>query len=138
MVKVKGEDRAGTQVIITKEGILLIYHAVGEISQEIGSLYGLSNCIERAYSVNLAILGPENPYRILARTKYPLYVPLKSCELYGSEKYPIDVPVVVFLTGAIFIENKLLDHAVAGDKYIVLFSADINKLIEYMFRQNIR
>jgi len=86
--------------------------------------------------VSMAILDPEKPYKIIARTKYPLYIPNKPYELYGDDEYPVDVPAVVFPTGAILMENKLLIYAGAGDKYMILLSADIDKLLDYMFEES--
>lgn len=127
---------AGPQLVKTERGLLFIYHSVGEIKEEIASLYGLAKPVDRAYSVSMAILDPEKPYKIIARTKYPLYIPNKPYELYGDDEYPVDVPAVVFPTGAILMENKLLIYAGAGDKYMILLSADIDKLLDYMFEES--
>lgn len=41
----------GTQVIKTDRGWLLIYHAVGQVGEKIAGIYGLSEKIDRGYSI---------------------------------------------------------------------------------------
>ncbi|MGR3318845.1 MAG: glycoside hydrolase family 130 protein, partial [Candidatus Anammoxibacter sp.] len=54
----------GPQLISTEKGLLLIYHAVGEIGSNICETYGLSKKIERGYSVCVALLDSKNPKKI--------------------------------------------------------------------------
>ncbi|PKP61884.1 hypothetical protein CVT91_01510 [Candidatus Atribacteria bacterium HGW-Atribacteria-1] len=124
---------AGPPIIKTEKGYLFIYHAVGDIKLDIGREYGIKGETKRAYSVCAAILDLENPKKILCRTKDPIYIPYKPYELEGDEQYPVDVPKVVFPTGAILKNNKLLLYCGAGDKYTILLSCDINKLLDYMY-----
>jgi len=123
----------GPQMIKTEKGWLLIYHSVGEINKEICEIYGLKKKIERGYSICAALLDLENPRKVLCRTKYPIYIPSAPYELLGNEEYPVDVPYVVFPTGAIVKENKLVLYAGAGDKYIILLSCDIKNLVDYLW-----
>ena len=123
---------AGPQIVPSKKGWLFIYHCVGEIGKEITYLYGLPSKIERGYSICALLLDFENPRRILARTRFPLYIPSKPYELYGNEIFPVDIPCVVFPTGALKVKDKLLLYCGAGDKYIVLLSCDINLLSDYL------
>jgi len=125
---------AGPQIIPTEKGLIFIYHAVGEIPYEITSLYRIPTKIKRGYSICAALLDYENPRRILARTKFPIYIPSNPYELYGDPIYPIDIPCVIFPTGAIKIEEKLLLYCGAGDKYVVLLSCDINLLLDHLLR----
>ena len=122
----------GPPPIKTRKGWLLIYHAVGEIDEEICRAYGLNNPIERSYSVCAALLDPQNPSRVLLRTRKPLYIPHKPYELDGNQQYPIDVPAVVFPTGAILHRGKLLLYCGAGDKYVILLSCSINELLDHL------
>jgi len=92
---------AGIPLIKTERGWLFIYHAVGDIKPDIGREYGIRGEIKRAYSVCAAILDLENPKKILCRTINPIYIPHKPYELEGNKQYPVDVPNVVFPTGAI-------------------------------------
>ena len=125
----------GPPPIKTGEGWLLIYHAVGSITPEICKEYGLNKGIERGYSVCAALLDAESPQKVICRTRDPIYVPSKPYELWGDQKYPVDVPAVVFPTGAILRNDKLLLYCGAGDKYIILLSCSIRRLIDYMFEE---
>ena len=124
---------AGPPPIKTDEGWLLIYHAVGEITTEICKSYGLNISIERGYSICAAILDPDDPRKVLCRTKKPIYIPSKPYELFGDQAYPVDVPAVVFPTGIIQIEDKLLLYCGAGDKYVILLGCSLKNLLNYMF-----
>lgn len=125
---------AGVPLIKTERGWLFIYHAVGEINKDICKEYGVEGKIKRAYSVCAAILDLDNPKKVMCRTKNPIYIPSKPYELEGNKQYPVDVPNVVFPTGAVVSDDKLLIYCGAGDKYTILLSCDINKLIDYMFK----
>jgi len=125
----------GTQVIKTDRGWLLIYHAVGEVNENICKAYGLEEKIERGYSVCAALLDLDDPRRVLCRTKNPIYIPSAPYELYGNEQYPVDVPAVVFPVGAIVRKSKLLVYAGAGDKYIILLSCNLDDLVDYLWEQ---
>jgi len=124
---------AGPPPIKTDRGWLLLYHAVGELELDLCKKYGVSGRTGRSYSVCAAVLDLENPHRVLCRTKKPLYIPSKPYELEGNKDYPIDVPAVVFPTGAITINEKLLLYCGAGDKYITLLSCNLNNLMDYLF-----
>ncbi len=123
---------AGPPPIKTNEGWLLIYHSVGQLDKTITNIYHLPSEIPRAYSVNAALLDLDDPRRVLCRTTVPIYIPHHSWELYGSETYPVDIPAVVFPTGAIVHNEYLLLYAGAGDKYMVLLTTKLNTLINYL------
>ncbi len=122
----------GPPPIKTREGWLLLYHGVGEINRKMMSLYDISKPIKKGYSVSAAILDLNDPRKVIARTKYPLYVPHKEWELEGGANYEVDVPYVVFPVGAITYKDKLLIYAGAGDKYITILTTKIDKLIDYL------
>jgi len=128
----------GPQLIKTTKGWLFIYFSVGKINKDITHLYGLSKEIERGYSISCALLDLENPFKILCRTKIPIYIPSHDYELFGSEQYPVDVPYVVFPIGAIQINNKLLIYCGAGDKYCIVLSCDVNNLLDYLLKYCLR
>ncbi|MFQ6617440.1 MAG: hypothetical protein ACE5QV_02020, partial [Fidelibacterota bacterium] len=90
----------GPPAIKTSRGWLLIYHAVGEIDADIYSIYGLKEKIGRGYSVCSALLDLDQLNRVLCRTRYPIYIPSAPYELKGDHQYQVDVPAVVFPTGA--------------------------------------
>jgi predicted GH43/DUF377 family glycosyl hydrolase len=122
----------GTQVIQTDVGWLILYHAVGRIDPEIAQTYGLSEGMDRAYSVCAALLDLKNPAKVIRRTRMPVYIPSRPHELWGNEQFPVDVPAVVFPVGAIVHKDKLLVYCGAGDKYIVLLSCRLADLLEYL------
>jgi len=122
-----------TQIIRTGRGWLLIYHAVGEIEDNICKVYGLSERIERGYSICAALLDLDDPGQVLCRTRNPIYIPSVTYELHGNEQYPVDVPAVVFPVGAIVRKNKLILYAGAGDKYIILLSCNLDSLVDYLW-----
>ena len=123
----------GPQIIKTERGWLLIYHAVGEIGEEICRIYGLEGKIERGYSICAALLDLHDPGKVLCRSKRPIYIPSAPYELRGNDQYPVDVPAVVFPMGAIVWQGKLLLYCGAGDKYIILLSCSLANLIEYLW-----
>jgi predicted GH43/DUF377 family glycosyl hydrolase len=122
----------GPQLIKTDRGWLLIYHAVGEIDIDICKAYGLSQGIERGYSISAALLDLEDPRRVICRTTKPIYIPSAPFELYGDEEYAVDVPAVVFPVGVVVLQNRMLIYAGAADKYIILLSCKLDKLTEYL------
>ena len=123
----------GTQMIRTDSGWLLIYHAVGEIKDDICKAYGLSENIERGYSICAALLDLDNPRKVLCRTNNPIYIPTAPYELYGNDQYSVDVSAVVFPVGAFVLNSKLVIYAGAGDKYIILLSCNLENLINYLW-----
>ena len=123
----------GTQIIKTDKGWLVIYHAVGEIKDDICKAYGLSENIERGYSICAALLDLDNPRKVLYRTNNPIYIPTAPYELYGNDQYSVDVSAVVFPVGAFVLNSKLVIYAGAGDKYIILLSCNLENLIHYLW-----
>jgi predicted GH43/DUF377 family glycosyl hydrolase len=121
-----------TQLINTSQGLLMLYHAVGEININITREYGVERKIERGYSICAALLDSENPHKVIARARSPIYIPSAPYELYGNKRFPIDVPCVVFPVGAIAVNDKLLIYCGAGDKYITLLSCSLNNLVDYL------
>jgi len=124
----------GTQLIKTKKGWLVIYHAVGEIDINICKAYGLSKKIDRGYSICAAILDLDDPRKVICRTRKPIYIPSAPYELNGNRKYPVDVTAVVFPTGIIIRKDKLVIYSGAGDKYIILLSCSLSNLLNYLFK----
>lgn len=124
----------GPQLIKTKQGWLFIYHAVGDIEDDICKIYSLEKKIERGYSICAALLDLDNPKKVICRTKKPIYIPSFPYELYGNEQYPVDVPAVVFPVGAIIQGDKLIIYAGAADKYTILLSCSLDKLLSYLLK----
>jgi len=95
--------------IRTEKGWLLLYHAVDD------------NFIYRG---SIALLGLENPSRVVARIPYPLLEPEEEYELIG------DVNNVVFPEGAYIYDNELFVYYGAADKYIALAKIGIDELLD--------
>jgi len=127
----------GPQLIKTEKGWLMIYHSVGEVCSELRELYGIETPVTRGYTVCAALLDLENPRKILRRTKYPLYVPCHPWELFGNDKYGVDVPTVVFPVGAFVQGGKLLVYAGAADKYVILLSCNLKNLVDYLWEHGV-
>jgi len=123
----------GPQVIKTDRGWLVIYHAVGEIEDNICEAYGLGEKIERGYSICAALLNLDDPREVLCRTRKPIYIPSAPYELHGDDRYPVDVPNVVFPVGAFVRKNRLVIYAGAGDKYVILLSCSLTNLVAYLW-----
>lgn len=123
----------GAQIIRTNKGWLLIFHCVGEVGKEIAGAYGLTDKIERAYTVGAALLDLHDPRKVLCRTRAPIYVPSAPYELYGDEEFPVDVPAVVFPVGAFQRGSKLMIYAGAADKYVILLSCGLERLVTYLW-----
>lgn len=128
----------GTQLIKTKEGWLMIYHAVGEICEELRKAYGLKGRVKRSYSICAALLDLNEPRRIIARTRFPIYIPSHPWELEGNKEYQVDVPNVIFPVGAVLKNDKLLLYCGAGDKYEVLLSCRLSSLLNHLLQQGKR
>ncbi|MFX0183568.1 MAG: hypothetical protein ACFE95_10845 [Candidatus Hodarchaeota archaeon] len=103
------------------------------MNPSIGRVYGLYPKINRSYSICAALLDLDNPTKVLCRTKNPIYIPSKPWELYGDDIYPVDIPAVVFPTGLIKVNNKMLLYCRAGDKYVVLLSFHLDTFIKYLW-----
>jgi len=126
----------GPPPIKTSEGWLLIYHAVGKLDHNLCKEYGLKKGIERGYSICAALLDLENPQKVLCRTQRPIYIPSKPYELWGNHVYPVDVPAVVFPTGVVLKDGKMLLYCGAGDKYVILLSCNMEFLLNFMMNNS--
>jgi predicted GH43/DUF377 family glycosyl hydrolase len=83
----------GPPPIATREGWLLIYHGVGALKAEVREAFGLRGAVGRSYSVCAALLDPNDPRRVRARTRYPLYIPAHPWEQEGDAQHPVDIPM---------------------------------------------
>ena len=106
----------GPSPIKTRKGWLLFYHGVS---------------IDRIYRVGAALLDLKDPRQIIARTKQPLLEPVEKYEKIG------DVNNVVFPTGAVVIDKKILLYYGGADKVCCLASANLNELLEYIMKDTI-
>jgi len=105
----------GAPPIKTDEGWLLVYsHIDGYFTQK------------REFGVEALLLDLENPFKIIGRTKEPFLVPEESYEVYGM------VPDIVFPSGAIIKDDKLMVYYGAADTVCALAAVDLKELLDEM------
>lgn len=101
----------GCPPLETKDGWLLIYHAVQQMEKGY------------QYSVGAVLLDLENPKKIIGRLPYPLFFPEASWEKIGN------VNNVVFPTGAVIQDDRLDIYYGAADTYVGLKSTSLSELL---------
>jgi predicted GH43/DUF377 family glycosyl hydrolase len=101
----------GCPPIETKDGWLVIYHAVAYVNSE------------KIYYACAALLDLKNPLKVLGRLTKPLFSPVTSWEKTGV------VSNVVFPTGAILIGERLYIYYGAADKLIAAKSVNFTDLL---------
>ena len=101
----------GCPPIETKDGWLIIYHAVED------------NPFGKIYHASAALLDLKNPLKVLGRLKEPLFSPKASWEKSGV------INNVVFPTGAVVKDKKLYIYYGAADKLIAAKSVDLTELL---------
>lgn len=107
---------AGPSPIKTKKGWLLIYHGVST---------------DKIYRAGAALLDLDDPRKVIARTKKPILEPVEDYEKIG------DVNNVVFPTGTVVIDKKLLLYYGGADRVCCVASASIDELIEHILKDSI-
>lgn len=120
---------AGPPPLKTDKGWLILYHGVSEIKNSVFRRYD-GKIYKYKYSAGAAILGLNNPSKVIGRTKKPILEPIKDYEIYG------DVPNVVFPTGMFVKDGILQVYYGAADKTCCLATCSLNKLIDYLFKGN--
>lgn len=98
--------------IETKLGWLLIYHGVSRLDNH--------------YRVRAALLHRDDPTKILARTRDPIFEPETSYEKEGI------VNNVVFPCGAVVIKNQLFLYYGAADKVIGVATVELKQLLKLL------
>lgn len=101
----------GCPPIKTKDGWLIIYHAVED------------SPLGKIYHASAALLDLKNPLKVLGRLKEPLFSPNVSWEKNGI------VNNVVFPTGVIVKNKRLYIYYGAADKLIASKSLDLEDLL---------
>ena len=96
----------GCPPIETKDGWLIIYHAVEDTP------FG------KIYHASAALLDLKNPLKVLGRLKKPLFSPKASWEKSGVTNN------IVFPTGAVVRDKRLYIYYGAADKLIAARSVD--------------
>ena len=101
----------GCPPIETADGWLLIYHAVED------------SRVGRIYHAAAALFDLNDPTKLIARMKKPLFSPSRQWEKKG------DVNNVVFPTGAVIKDGRLYIYYGAADTLIAAKSVDIKELL---------
>jgi beta-1,2-mannobiose phosphorylase / 1,2-beta-oligomannan phosphorylase len=105
---------AGPPPIKTKDGWLLLYHA---ISHHEGHMYKLG----------ALLLDKDDPQKIIARSPTPILVPR---EWYENEWKP----GIVYACGAVVHNDTLSVYYGGGDKYLCAANASLSKLLEWLLK----
>jgi predicted GH43/DUF377 family glycosyl hydrolase len=106
----------GCPPIKTKAGWVVIYHAVEDTP------------IGKVYHAGCALLDLNNPLKLIAKLKEPLFSPKAVWERHG----PVDN--VVFPTGTVVSGGRLYIYYGAGDKYIGAKSVELKSLLAELKR----
>ena len=101
----------GCPPIETKDGWLIIYHAVEDAP------------LGKIYHVSTALLDLKNPLKVLGRLTEPLFSPKAPWEKSGVTNN------VVFPTGAVVRDKRLYIYYGAADKLIAAKSVDLIELL---------
>ncbi len=102
----------GAPPIETKDGWLLIYHAVEELNRA------------RVYHAAAALLDKKNPLKVIGRLPYPLFSPDLNWEKSGF------VSNVTFPTGTAIFGKDLYVYYGAADKFIAVAKIELNELLK--------
>lgn len=98
----------GCPPIKTERGWLVIYHGIDD---------------DFTYRVGAVLLDLKNPRRVLARLKEPILEPKKAYEREDGVKK------IVFPTGAVVEDSKLLVYYGASDRYIAVAYCNLEELL---------
>lgn len=101
----------GAPPVETKDGWILIFHAVEELNKA------------RVYRAGAALLDKKNPQKVIGRLDYPLFEPEKKWEKTGF------VNNVVFPTGTAIFGDDLYIYYGAADRAIAVAKVNIKDLI---------
>jgi predicted GH43/DUF377 family glycosyl hydrolase len=110
---------AGCPPIATREGWLLLYHCAEQLKEV------------KIYHAGAALLDINNPLKVIARLKTPLFSPKEEWEKIGN------VNNVVFPTGAVIDSGIFYIYYGAADKLIALKSIKLDSLLEELKKETI-
>ena len=108
----------GAPPIKTKYGWLLFYSYILKYFTQ-----------DRLFTVEAILLDLNEPFKIIARTKYPLLVPEEYYEKVGS------VSNVIFPSGALKVKNRVYLYYGAADIVCCVAFVDLNMLLEKLLRE---
>ncbi|MEI6886985.1 MAG: hypothetical protein WCK31_01980 [bacterium] len=106
----------GAVPVKTSKGWLFIY-------SHIQNYYPTPQNFDKVFGIEAVLLGLEDPFRIIGRTKGAVLFPTEPYELAGF------VPNVVFPTGAIIDKNTLSIYYGAADTSTCMATLKVNDLI---------
>jgi predicted GH43/DUF377 family glycosyl hydrolase len=110
----------GCPPIETRDGWLLIYHAVED------------SRVGRIYHAAAALFDLDDPTKVIARMKKPLFSPSQWWEKEG------DVNNVVFPTGTVVKDGRLYIYYGAADKRIAAKSVDMEELLKELKKNTVQ
>ncbi len=102
---------AGPPPIKTKDGWLLIYHAVDDRD-------------DRQYKIGAMLLDLEDPTRVLYRSNMPVLHPT---EWYENEGFKAGV---AYPCGAVVVKNHLYVYYGGADSYVCVAARDLDEFLE--------
>ena len=102
----------GAPPIYTKDGWLVIFHAVAESNQA------------KIYYASAALLDKRNPRKVIGRLSAPLFSPDQEWEKKGL------VDNVVFPTGTAIFGKQLYIYYGAADQKIAVARVNLNQLLQ--------
>lgn len=109
---------AGAPPIKTESGWLLIYHAVRELN------------VGRTYSVGAALLDLNDPLKVVAKLKNPLFGPDLEWESGGNGL------AVTFPSATSIFDNRLYIYYGAADERIGVASVELDNFLRFLIRSN--
>jgi predicted GH43/DUF377 family glycosyl hydrolase len=107
---------AGAPPVKTEKGWLLFYHAMN------GHDYG-------QYKVGAMLLDLQNPEKVIARSPFPVLEPQAVYEKSGFK------PGVVYLTGAVVRDGRLLVYYGASDSYVCTAECRLDEITDTLVRE---
>ncbi|MBN2368346.1 winged helix-turn-helix domain-containing protein [Candidatus Woesearchaeota archaeon] len=108
----------GCPMIETKEGWLMIYHAVQDTNHG------------KIYRAGAALLDKKDPTKVIGHLADPLFSPEEEWEIKG------DVDNVVFPTGTAIFDDTLYIYYGAADKRIAVASLHIHELMDELLNRD--
>ena len=109
---------AGCPPIETEDGWLIIYHGVCE------------TIIGKTYHATAALLDLNQPEKVIARLKQPLFSPTEKWELEGVVNH------VVFPTGSAQFDEFLYIYYGAADTHTAVARVNMSALLNELKKQN--
>lgn len=122
-----GRKGAGPPPIKTKEGWLLLYHAVvdsNKFKRENNLEYGIILEEFLSYFVGAALFDLKNPKKIIAKSNSPIISPSK----YG--KMLLENKIVVFPTGIVMDNDNLLIFSGEGDRITTVKKISLQEILK--------